>query len=68
MAVRDGLTCWGQAYHSCPRPGVIDSDGITATGIDTIARHAGVARKSLYHNFASKAALVAAYLEARHAE
>lgn len=44
------------------------SDGITATGIDTIVKRAGVAKKSLYNNFASKADLVTAYLEARHAE
>lgn len=43
-------------------------DGITATGIDSIVKRAGVAKKSLYNNFASKAELVAAYLEARHAE
>lgn len=43
-------------------------DGITATGIDTIVKRAGVARKSLYNNFASKAELVASYLEARHGE
>jgi AcrR family transcriptional regulator len=40
--------------------------GITATGIDTVIDHAGVARKSLYNNFASKDDLVAAYIEARH--
>lgn len=44
------------------------SDGITATGIDTIVKRAGVAKKSLYNNFASKAELVASYLEARHEE
>lgn len=44
------------------------NDGITATGIDTIVKRAGVAKKSLYNNFSSKAALVASYLEARHAE
>ena len=44
------------------------SDGIVATGIDAIVRRAGVAKKSLYNNFDSKAALVAAYLEARHGE
>ncbi|WP_189519609.1 TetR/AcrR family transcriptional regulator [Kushneria pakistanensis] len=43
-------------------------DGIAATGIDAIVKRAGVAKKSLYNNFDSKAALVAAYLEARHAE
>lgn len=44
------------------------SDGITATGIDAIVKRAGVAKKSLYNNFESKTALVAAYLAARHAE
>lgn len=43
-------------------------EGITATGIDTITASAGVAKMSLYNNFASKAALVEAYLEARHEE
>lgn len=40
--------------------------GIAATGIDTITRHAGVAKMSLYNNFSSKAELVAAYIEERH--
>jgi AcrR family transcriptional regulator len=44
------------------------SDGIAATGIDTITADARVAKMSLYNNFASKADLVAAYLDARHAE
>ncbi|WP_417778181.1 TetR/AcrR family transcriptional regulator [Stutzerimonas xanthomarina] len=44
------------------------NDGIAATGIDAIVKRAGVAKKSLYNNFASKADLVVAYLEARHAE
>lgn len=44
------------------------ADGIAATGIDTLTADAGVAKMSLYNNFASKADLVAAYLEARHAE
>ena len=44
------------------------NDGIAATGIDTITRRAGVAKQSLYNNFASKSDLVAAYVEARHAE
>ncbi|CAL9330878.1 TetR/AcrR family transcriptional regulator [Streptomyces sp. enrichment culture] len=43
------------------------SDGITATGIDTITADAGVAKMSLYNNFSSKAELVRAYLERRHA-
>ncbi|MBE3638518.1 TetR/AcrR family transcriptional regulator [Mangrovicoccus algicola] len=42
--------------------------GIAATGIDTITRRAGVAKKSLYNNFASKSDLVAAYVAARHGE
>ena len=43
-------------------------DGVAATGIDAITARAGVARMSLYNNFSSKAELVQAYLEARHAE
>jgi len=42
--------------------------GMTATGIDTITAEAGVAKKSLYNNFRSKADLALAYLEARHTE
>lgn len=42
--------------------------GVAATGIDTITSEAGVAKKSLYNNFSSKADLVAAYLQARHEE
>ncbi|WP_035771175.1 TetR/AcrR family transcriptional regulator [Arthrobacter sp. Br18] len=37
--------------------------GINATGIDPVVRGAGVAKASLYNNFASKEALVVAYLE-----
>lgn len=44
------------------------ADGITATGIDAVTTRAGVAKMSLYNNFDSKADLVAAYLNARHAE
>ena len=44
------------------------ADGLAGTGIDTITAEAGVAKKSLYNNFASKSELVGAYLEARHAE
>jgi AcrR family transcriptional regulator len=44
------------------------ADGVVATGIDTLTADAGVAKMSLYNNFASKADLVAAYLQARHAE
>ncbi|MFJ8697349.1 TetR/AcrR family transcriptional regulator [Streptomyces roseolilacinus] len=44
------------------------ADGVSATGIDTITAEAGVAKKSLYNNFSSKADLVRAYLDARHEE
>jgi AcrR family transcriptional regulator len=44
------------------------ANGVAATGIDAITAEAGVAKKSLYNNFSSKAELVAAYLEARHEE
>ena len=44
------------------------ADGLAATGIDSITAEAGVAKMSLYNNFASKADLVLAYLEARHEE
>lgn len=44
------------------------NDGIAATGIDAIVKRAGVAKKSLYNNFESKAELVATYLEIRHDE
>ena len=44
------------------------TNGVAATPIDAITAEAGVARKSLYNNFSSKAELVAAYLEARHGE
>ena len=40
-------------------------DGIHAVGIDTIIEKSGVAKMSLYRNFASKDDLVSAYLEAR---
>ncbi|MBU9844073.1 TetR/AcrR family transcriptional regulator [Rahnella ecdela] len=44
------------------------NDGIAATGIDAIIKRAGVAKKSLYNNFESKAELVATYIEIRHDE
>ena len=44
------------------------ADGLAGTGIDAITAEAGVAKKSLYNNFASKAELVTAYLGARHEE
>lgn len=42
--------------------------GVTGTGIDAVIAAAGVAKMSLYNNFASKAELVATYLDARHEE
>lgn len=42
--------------------------GLAGTGIDAITAEAGVARKSLYNNFGSKAELVGAYLDVRHEE
>ncbi len=42
--------------------------GVNGTGIDTITAAAGVAKMSLYNNFASKDELVLAYLQARHQE
>ncbi|KQN46675.1 TetR family transcriptional regulator [Serratia sp. Leaf50] len=44
------------------------NDGIAGTGIDAVVKRAGVAKKSLYNNFASKAELVETYLEIRHDE
>jgi AcrR family transcriptional regulator len=42
--------------------------GVNGTGIDTITAAAGVAKMSLYNNFASKDDLVLAYPAARHEE
>lgn len=42
--------------------------GVSATGIDTIIATAGVAKMSLYNNFASKDELVLTYLQQRHEE
>ncbi len=42
--------------------------GVNGTGIDAIIKRAGVAKKSLYNNFASKDELVATYLRVRHDE
>jgi AcrR family transcriptional regulator len=39
--------------------------GVGATGIDTITARAGVAKMSLYNNFASKTELVQVYLQTR---
>jgi AcrR family transcriptional regulator len=37
--------------------------GIRATGVDTIAAEVGISKRTLYNHFASKDALVAAYLK-----
>ncbi|MBM7366392.1 TetR/AcrR family transcriptional regulator [Gordonia hydrophobica] len=42
--------------------------GMAATGIDTVTTEAGVAKMTLYNNFASKQELMDAYIEARHRE
>lgn len=42
-------------------------DGVRAVGIDAIIARSGVAKMSLYRNFPSKDALVAAWLEDRNA-
>ena len=42
--------------------------GIHAVGVDTIAAESGVTKRTLYNNFGSKHALVAAYLKNRHAK
>ncbi|MCF6523350.1 TetR/AcrR family transcriptional regulator [Streptomyces sp. JJ36] len=41
--------------------------GITAVGVDLVAREAGVTKKTLYDRFGSKEALVTAYLRERDA-
>lgn len=41
--------------------------GITAVGVDLIAEHSGVTKRTLYNQFGSKDRLVAAYLAARDA-
>jgi AcrR family transcriptional regulator len=39
--------------------------GITAVGVDLIAEHSGVTKRTLYNQFGSKDQLVASYLDAR---
>lgn len=39
--------------------------GVRAVGVDTIAAEAGLTKRTLYHHYASKDALIAAYLQAR---
>ncbi len=40
-------------------------NGIRAVGVDTVAAEAGISKRSLYDTFASKDALIAAYLRQR---
>lgn len=42
------------------------AEGITASGVDAIARHAAVAKPTLYSHYRSKADLVAAALAVQH--
>jgi AcrR family transcriptional regulator len=41
-------------------------DGVRAVGVDSVIEYAGVNKMSLYRNFASKDALIAAYVEDRN--
>ena len=41
------------------------AQGIRAVGVDTVAAEAGVSKRTLYHHYPSKDALIAAYLTAR---
>ena len=41
------------------------SEGIRAVGVDSLAAEAGVSKRTLYHHYASKDDLIAAYLTAR---
>ena len=41
------------------------AQGIRAVGVDTVAAEAGVSKRTLYHHFPSKDALIAAYLTGR---
>jgi AcrR family transcriptional regulator len=45
---------------------LFSNNGIRAVGIERIIDDAGVAKKTLYHHFASKEALVLAFLDTRH--
>lgn len=44
------------------------NDGIQNTGINTITEKAGVAKMSLYNNFATKSELITLYIDERHQE
>lgn len=75
MAAKSGARKAAAAKTGSARARILEAaaarfyaNGIAATGIDTITASAGVAKMSLYNNFPSKAALVEAYIEARHEE
>jgi AcrR family transcriptional regulator len=48
--------------------GLFYSQSIRAVGVETIVKRAGVAKISLYRNFASKDDLIVAYLDKRNAD
>lgn len=60
QSIRDRLvTAAGELFYA---------GGITATGVDTVVKAAGVTKPTLYAHFPSKAALVTAALERRYQE
>src|SRR3981189_2191053 len=44
---------------------LVYAQGIRAVGVDTVSAEAGVSKRTLYHHYPSKDALIAAYLTAR---
>ncbi|MBV8943157.1 MAG: TetR/AcrR family transcriptional regulator [Solirubrobacterales bacterium] len=60
----DGLTPAGRRILNAASE-LFYTQGINAIGVETIARTAGVTKKTLYDRFSSKEALVAAYLTER---
>ena len=62
MVQQVGMTAGVRLLDAAAR--LFYADGIAATGINAITAEAGVARMSLYNNFASKEELMLAYLEA----
>lgn len=66
MVQQDSATARERLLDAAAR--LFYADGIAATGINAITAEAGLARMSLYNNFASKEELMLAYIEARHQE
>src|SRR4051794_7316355 len=66
MVQQDAVTARERLLDAAAR--LFYAEGIAATGINAITAEAGVARMSLYNNFASKEELMLAYIEARHQE